>query len=509
MNDYCKVVIIDDEYIMRQGMKHIMDWEKEGFQIVGEASNGQEGLDVIEREKPDIVMADVVMPVLNGIELSEILRKKYPEIQLIILSSYDKFEYVKSTFMNGAADYMLKPTLNPENLLEALNRAANKIPGMELKKGNTGSVQKQLERYLSGFEEQISEVAAAEIFPHSMYRLFGCNLKKICDNHKIEMVNVQKMITKFFEQKKKYQVRIVYLEEEYMCCILNYRVGEEKNVITDIGLCVDKIGKIYKNTFFVVGNGFTALQEARKRYLEEIKENVDQKFYHKDKVLISVTDIPQKKKVERFDFATYSRYLSQKQFSEAITALREYVYHICDAKMDEYRVKNQTKNLLYNFLMEIEKYDVVSEELKQVYFKKIDRVVCEEEFLVVTEELFEELDKIRIEKLEIEDIRILEIKQYIRAHYKEALDLADVAEKFGYNYHYLSACFSRYTKEGYSEYVNKVRIEKACELLEIGTMSISEVSVAIGYSDHSYFCRVFKKMTGKTPSQYKQSMKVK
>ena len=94
MAGYCKVVIIDDEYIMRQGMKHMLDWEKEGFQIVGEASNGQEGLEVIEKTLPNIVLADIVMPVLDGIEFSEILQKKFPEMQLIILSSYDKFEFV-------------------------------------------------------------------------------------------------------------------------------------------------------------------------------------------------------------------------------------------------------------------------------------------------------------------------------------------------------------------------------------------------------------------------------
>ena len=74
MAEYCKVVIIDDEFIMRQGMKHMLDWEKEGFQIVGEASNGQEGLEVIEKTKPNIVLTDIVMPVLDGIEFSEIFK---------------------------------------------------------------------------------------------------------------------------------------------------------------------------------------------------------------------------------------------------------------------------------------------------------------------------------------------------------------------------------------------------------------------------------------------------
>ena len=88
-------------------------WEQEGFQIVGEASNGQEGLEMIEKYQPEIVLADIVMPVLNGIDFSLILQEKYPDIKLIILSSYDNFEYVRTTLLNGAVDYGLKPTLNP------------------------------------------------------------------------------------------------------------------------------------------------------------------------------------------------------------------------------------------------------------------------------------------------------------------------------------------------------------------------------------------------------------
>ena len=111
MSELCRVLILDDEFIMRQGMKHMMDWEKEGFQIVGEGASGEEGLALVEELHPHIVLADIVMPVMDGIEFSAILGKKHPEIQLIILSSYDKFEYVKTTLLNGASDYILKPML--------------------------------------------------------------------------------------------------------------------------------------------------------------------------------------------------------------------------------------------------------------------------------------------------------------------------------------------------------------------------------------------------------------
>ena len=106
MGRECKVLIVDDEFITRQGISHMIIWEQEGFLLVGEASNGQEGIEMIEKYQPDIVLADIVMPVLNGIEFSMILQEKYPNIKLIILSSYDNFEYVRTTLLNGAVDYV-------------------------------------------------------------------------------------------------------------------------------------------------------------------------------------------------------------------------------------------------------------------------------------------------------------------------------------------------------------------------------------------------------------------
>ena len=507
MANYCKVVIIDDEFIMRQGMKHMLDWEKEGFQIVGEASNGQEGLEIIERTNPNIVLADIVMPVLDGIEFSEILQKRFPEVQLIILSSYDKFEYVKSTLLNGAVDYILKPTLNPENLLGTLKKAVRKIPGMELEKNEKGSLQSQLERFLSGYQEKLDEVLFVEYFPHTLYRLLGINLKKLCGNQKDKMAEVRESIFHFFQDKKEYVHIPLFLEEEIFCCIFNFRVKDEKDVLADIETWVDKTAKMYETVFFVAGNSFSDMQKIRASYQKEIKSMVDQQFYFKGKPLYIQQTPRVSEKEERFPFEAYSEHLSHGGFREAAGMLRKYIIYLEQRQVEEYRLKNLTKNLLYNYLMEIEKYDVESEELRQTYFHRLDQVRYLEEFQQVFQKIIEELEELQIQKIEVEDVKILEIKRYIKEHYQEALELTELADRFGFNYHYLSSYFSKYIKEGFSGYLNKIRIEKACELLRKGEMSISEISASTGYSDHSYFCRVFKKVTGNTPSYYKRQPK--
>ena len=108
---------MEDEFLLRQGIKNLVHWEQEGFQVVGETNNGKEALQLIESLHPHLVITDIVMPIMDGIELTGIIQERYPEIKVVVLSSYSDFEYIKSAMKNGAEDYLLKPTMNPDSLL--------------------------------------------------------------------------------------------------------------------------------------------------------------------------------------------------------------------------------------------------------------------------------------------------------------------------------------------------------------------------------------------------------
>jgi two-component system response regulator YesN len=151
MNAMCRVLVVEDEYIMQQGIKYLVDWEREGFEIVGSASNGREALALVDDLRPHIVLTDVVMPVMNGVELTEALQRVAPQIQVVILSGYSDFEYVRGAFQGGAVDYILKPTLNPQVLLETMRRAAGRIPGFSLSREES-SPEVCLGRILAGFQ---------------------------------------------------------------------------------------------------------------------------------------------------------------------------------------------------------------------------------------------------------------------------------------------------------------------------------------------------------------------
>ena len=109
-----KVLIVDDEILARAGIKALIDWEKYGFSVIGEASNGQIAFEKIKEMKPDIVITDIKMPVMNGIDLIRATKKISQEISFIVLSAYNDFEYVKEAMKEGAKDYILKIQMEPE-----------------------------------------------------------------------------------------------------------------------------------------------------------------------------------------------------------------------------------------------------------------------------------------------------------------------------------------------------------------------------------------------------------
>ena len=126
-----KVFLVEDEVVMRNGIKNNIPWEQEGFEFVGEASDGELAYPLIKREKPDILITDIRMPFMDGLELSRLVKKELPQIKIIILSGYNEFDYAKTAISIGVTDYLLKP-ISSAKLLEAVKKAGYE-PGKDFK----------------------------------------------------------------------------------------------------------------------------------------------------------------------------------------------------------------------------------------------------------------------------------------------------------------------------------------------------------------------------------------
>ena len=132
-----KVFLVEDEVIVREGIKNNIDWEKYGYEFCGEASDGELAFPMICKEKPDIVITDIRMPFMDGLELSRLIKKEQPQIKIIILSGHEEFEYAKAAIQIGIEEYLLKP-INGDELLQAVNHVAEKIK--EEQKNNSAGV---------------------------------------------------------------------------------------------------------------------------------------------------------------------------------------------------------------------------------------------------------------------------------------------------------------------------------------------------------------------------------
>ena len=121
-----KVFLVEDEFVVRQGIKNNIDWEAHGYEFCGEASDGELAFPMIQKAKPDIVITDIRMPFMDGLELSKLIKRELPGIEIIILTGHGEFEYAKEAIKIGIAEYLLKP-INGQDLLEEVNRVALKI----------------------------------------------------------------------------------------------------------------------------------------------------------------------------------------------------------------------------------------------------------------------------------------------------------------------------------------------------------------------------------------------
>lgn len=265
-------------------------------------------------------------------------------------------------------------------------------------------------------------------------------------------------------------------------------------------LCGDILG--------VVSAPFSSLEELYAVYANQIVKNVEKSFYYENVSLLMTEmhqDSTQGAANVRFDFFKYNQLLGAKQFGDAAILLKKYNEQAVSVQMDAYRLKNQMKNMLYHFMDFLQISDEEKENKRYLYFKEISKARYQSGYMALIDTIMKDLLDLSGQSLPIVDERIEKILEYIAHNYQKDLKLEDLAEKFSFNYHYLSAYFNQQMKEGFSDYLNRLRIEKACELLKDDAYTISEVSSEVGYSEHSYFCRVFKKITGRTPSVWRRT----
>ncbi|OIJ22255.1 DNA-binding response regulator [Anaerobacillus alkalidiazotrophicus] len=515
-NELCRVIIVDDELLIRQGIKHFFNWEEEGFQIVGEASNGKEALSLISSTDPHIIITDIVMPIMDGEELTRVVKENYSHIEVIILSSFGEFDYVRSTFQNGVVDYILKPKLDGNILLDVLRKAVARIPHFQLVEKHSDhelSIEKMIKSLISGYEFSHTSEQISQTFSYDSYCLLGINFHNQpineIDNYIAE--KQKKIGIKLSSNLYHFQYYPFRPEKNLLVFLFNFKNSELVNVIN----LTRKLAETMQDTSFIMTDDFTSFNNLEIAYNEKLKKMVQYKFYFPDCSFFINKDLPQPTpRYEKFNLDWFTSEFKRENFDSALRYLEEHVLTLSTCyTTDIYEFKSFFNNIIFNITILLSNMEYEIQELdkaKYTYFRSIDESENASEVLNHWNKfLLNAKQHITSCKSKAWNPNIKKLMQYIANHYAEPITLTEVAKHFHFNPSYLSNYFTTHNKESFTEYLNKIRIEEASKLLKQNTAAISEIGSMVGYSDHSYFCKVFKKTMGISPSQYRREQQLK
>ncbi|MGG6311479.1 response regulator transcription factor [Paenibacillus macerans] len=508
MSELCRLLIVDDELLVRQGIKHHLNWEQHGFRIVGEASNGREALELMDRLSPHIVITDIVMPVMDGEEFTRVLKAHYPRVEVIVLSSYGEFDYVRSTFQSGVADYILKPKLETKELLQVLQKTALKIPGLVLQETPDGvlPVDRLLERLLAGYEPEEGGERLADRFPHDGFLLAGADLGRGAGDWDSYMTGLADGLQ---ELPFPVATQTISTGGNRLLLLANLPGGHMAEATSAVHRFALARSQAVPEMVWAVSGGFTELRKLGEIYREEWQKLLSYRFYFPDRIVLRADELPPAPALQPFDMKELAAELKKGQIMTAFGRLRDYAAKAAENyRQSPFEFKSFLGNAVFTVTIIIAdiQHDVKElDEMKYAYFKAIDEAADAAGAVKALRAFLGEAEKLASARLpQSGDGNMKKLLEYIDEHYGEPLSLSLLSRHFHFNPSYLSSYFSAHNDEGFSEYLNKIRISQAAALLRSDGLSISEISGRVGYSDHSYFTKVFKKHTGMSPSEYRR-----
>lgn len=517
-----RLLIVDDEKQVREGLKLLLPWVEYGIEICGEAQNGKEALKMIKELSPQIILMDIQMPVMNGIELAKKIHENYSNCKFIVLSGYDDFALVRQAMKLGAVDYLLKPC-GKEEIIQILEEVIDSFEDeidsrihsdeqMLLLKNNV------LSRLLSG------AISFREI--RDKLDLLEINLKKgpfvavsveiLGDKSDIdEYCQVMFEAFRLFEKKLGYGNKAVVFTNSKgnICIIVQDYQGWRKEICLKETLekCVNEIKKYLQvNCCVAVGSSVTSC-----RKLYESYQNAQNTILYR--TVFGTESILFYDEIQEY-FADSVKYdgVDSEQFKEIIREndigkLNAYIDDIMmfslkiDPEKEIYILKNIALELI------ILAYQCLDEKMyinrNDVYESK-NHLMSEIMFCLEVEDVIEKLHRglkqiidqnTKFQKENYSKV-IFDSIQYIEKYYRNPdLSLQYLADEFHVNAAYLGRVFKKETGSSFADFLNNFRIKKAENLLLSTNYKGIELAESVGFSSYNYFYIVFKKITGKKP----------
>jgi len=512
MNTY-KILIVDDESIEREAIQFILSKQTRHTFEFFEAINGQEAISSVAVNSPDIIMMDIRMPGLNGIEATRIIKKILPECKIIFLTAYNEFDYAHEAIKLGVIDFVVKPATN-ERLFEVIDKTIEAIEidkEAKLHRENIETKLEQVSKYLeqeflsSVINGDMDEVQGKEFLDFSGIQYnsgLGIVISTKVDASEIQSTLRIQMLRKRFLEKLKVKLTgmvsytLATIIKEYIFILVIGSSDDElmhiqqklREAIIETSDLFAQQHQLY--TDFGIGDQCHRLDclwksfSTAKSYCNKSLKNQDVQRKH---FFIGLV-----KSILDQDDANFSQSIELvfedlSTQAETIDQLKIKLYELCIRLRNEIAEKISDK--------EVDSYDIYNHIMKITNQQEAKHLLREYCHLFMMKLVSIKTDKTKV--------ILNKLIMYINSHYAENLTLEQLSTLCSLSPTYISKIFKTQLDTNFIDYVSSVRIKVAKRLIKNSELSLKEISNEIGYIDPNYFTRVFKKYEGMTPSEYR------
>ena len=535
-----KVFLVEDEFVVREGIKKNVDWQAHGYEFCGEASDGELALPMIQKLKPDIVITDIKMPFMDGLELSRLIKKEMPWTEIIILTGFEEFEYAKEAISIGVAQYLSKP-INGAELLKEVANVAEKIEERRKEREIREKYEKEMAEALQQDREEMFQhlVTGSKSVTELIEMATGLHMDITAIWYNVLLAKVQ------FQNREpnEFSNHMIKIEERL-----------ETIVDTEHVLAFDRT--LEGKAFVLKADSQEELEQVQTEFVIRMKELLEQDTRYRYFIGIGTPVNRLRELPISFEHASYAfaqRYFAKESGIVDSVKMDSYVFEQKD-EFDVYNIdpRNMGRGKIREFLKFGNKeesvyfvegffHDLGVNALKSSMFRQyivMDAYFCIAGFLEEMNIGRGELETFdaNSEVLQSEDsakayvARIVRcavelreksasnrygetvdaVMRYVEKNYTdEELSLNTIASHVNFSPNHLSMVFRQQTGQPLVKYVTDYRMNKAKELLRCTNKKSNVISTEVGYKDPHYFSYLFKKTQGMTPTQYREGKETK
>lgn len=546
-----KIFLAEDEVVVRETIKRMIPWEELGFELVGEAADGEMALPLLIRQQPDLLITDIKMPFMDGLTLARLAKKEIPGLKVVILSGYDDFNYAKQAIGIGVEDYLLKP-ITKNALIERLSEIRSRYEHEKTQKEYYEKFQREMQAYEKNSSRDFFEALVGgsmdmmEVYKRA--EKLGLDIVAEAYNVLIFTMNCDEDFSRQRDEYSSWEAESLELLENFFAGhssamlfrsnIFSYGVllkGQRETIEENTRACVDEIRKILsrqdgrREWFLAVGQSVDRLSQIQKSY-HTASRAFSQRYLYDENILyydeMETMEHPggqaetednaylQKVDVNALNPAILQKFLSNGLQEETENFVKDYFYAIGQEPMESLVFRNYViLNVRFSVISFIKGLGCDTNEMESA---DTEEVLAEsgknmESAIAYAKKMISQAIEIRDQNSGNKNRSILKTAvDFIDSHYMdEEISLNTVANVANVSSNHFSALFSQNMGQTFIEYLTSLRMNKAKELLRCTGMRSSEIAGEIGYKDAHYFSYLFKKTQGMTPSDYRKAREEK